>query len=386
MNPAFSQGQILLLTPEARISGTFGGHYDLAAYLVFLIPILFGFFFTKSELVLKRSEKYFVYIISLIVMIYTAFNFRVTNEWIIIAGLLVPLLLLYVANTTLKEKIVVFIFIIGAIAVLIFTASRISFGAYVISTPVFLLFIRRFRYAIFIIGITVLLFFTSKDLSNRFSKTFQVKQILVNEKTGQVFIPQVITSKELPAGSAYYGLKNNKPATSATEKYKQRIINETIANPNLSKKQKADLIASLGANIQPVSSVVTDISFATRLQIEWPRAIGAFMKNPILGTGPFSITEATDNDFLRWLGEFGLAGFGTFIALLGFFAWTVFAYAKKQEKDIRPLYYGVLFGLGGLLFNAGYIDVFEASKVAYIFWYTAGIYIGMISSKDLSKS
>ena len=38
MNPEFAKGHILYLTPEARISSTFGGHYDLAAYLVFLLP------------------------------------------------------------------------------------------------------------------------------------------------------------------------------------------------------------------------------------------------------------------------------------------------------------------------------------------------------------
>src|SRR3989344_8212422 len=45
MNPEFAKGHILFLTPEARVSSTFAGHYDLAAYLVLMIPIIWGIFF-----------------------------------------------------------------------------------------------------------------------------------------------------------------------------------------------------------------------------------------------------------------------------------------------------------------------------------------------------
>ena len=43
MNPEYAKGYILYLTPEARISATFGGHYDLAIYLVMAIPIILSF-------------------------------------------------------------------------------------------------------------------------------------------------------------------------------------------------------------------------------------------------------------------------------------------------------------------------------------------------------
>src|SRR3989344_5919651 len=41
-NPEYARGHILYLTPEARISSTFGGHFDLSAYLVFSIPLAIG--------------------------------------------------------------------------------------------------------------------------------------------------------------------------------------------------------------------------------------------------------------------------------------------------------------------------------------------------------
>ena len=56
-------------------------------------------------------------------------------------------------------------------------------------------------------------------------------------------------------------------------------------------------------------------SFQIRLNIEWPRAIRAFWKNPFLGTGYSSITIATDNDYLRILGETGIFGLLSFVLL-----------------------------------------------------------------------
>ena len=49
MNPEYAKGYILYLTPEARISSTFGGHYDLAIYLVLAIPIILSFYFSKKK-------------------------------------------------------------------------------------------------------------------------------------------------------------------------------------------------------------------------------------------------------------------------------------------------------------------------------------------------
>jgi len=40
MNPEYAKGYLLVLDAWARISSTFGGHYDLAAYLIFFIPFL----------------------------------------------------------------------------------------------------------------------------------------------------------------------------------------------------------------------------------------------------------------------------------------------------------------------------------------------------------
>lgn len=333
MNPEYAKGYILFLTPEARISSTFAGHYDLATYIVFAIPIILSFYFY-----FKKNYFYlFVFILSLVV--------------------------------------------------LIDTSSRISFGAYVISVFTFLFIFRKYLFTIFVVILTVGLMFLSKDLGNRFFRTFQVKRILVDEKTGSVYVNQNITTKELPAGSFY--IKLNDQTSKATvaanaETFKKQIVQKkvleaTSSGKKLNNNEFDKLIASLSANLKSINTIVSDISFATRIQVEWPRAIEAFGKNPILGTGPSSITEATDNDFLRWLGEIGLLGTTIFMIILLSFIKDVFTKFNRSIKENKLLAFGFIFGLIALLINATYIDVFEASKVAYTFWMIAGLFIGYVS-------
>ncbi|KKQ01886.1 MAG: hypothetical protein US11_C0003G0029 [Candidatus Roizmanbacteria bacterium GW2011_GWA2_36_23] len=341
MNPEYAKGYLLFLTPEARISSTFSGHYDLAAYLIFLMPIVLGFYFLRSSL------KYF---------------------------------LLFIAS----------------LLILVFTASRVSYGSYILSTFPFLLFLRKPKHFFVVLLFTLIFTLSSNNLTSRFKRTFQVKQIFVNQQTGQVVIPQAMTSKELPAGSFYIGLKQSggQQATDSIPKQdellKERILDEIRTEARskgkkLSSKEERDLTASIAAKLKPINTVVSDISFATRLQVEWPRAINAFLFNPILGTGPSSITEATDNDYLRSLGEVGLLG--TLLLGLIFFiiAKTIIIAFIKMKTDEKYLYGGFLFGLLGLLVNATYIDVFEASKIAFQFWFIAGLFIGFLPYAKAKK-
>ena len=52
-----------------------------------------------------------------------------------------------------------------------------------------------------------------------------------------------------------------------------------------------------------------------RFDYEWPRALNHFKKSPLLGTGFSSLGLATDNDYLRALGETGLLGLLSFLLI-----------------------------------------------------------------------
>lgn len=330
MNPEYAKGYILYLTPEARISSTFGGHYDLAIYLVMAIPVILSFYFAKE----KNSYLYLF---------------------------------------------------IGALLILLYTSSRSSFIAYFVATVAFLLFIRKFKFLIFVLILTTGLMFTTGEITKRFLKTFQVRRILVDERTGAVYIGQTITTKELPAGSFYVKLKGQ--SGDNLDIFRKQVVQEKLREATLSgeisSSDKEKYMASLSANLKSINTVVSDISMATRLQVEWPRAINAFKKNLLLGTGPSSLTEATDGDYFRWLGEYGLLGTIAFLNILFLILKTVWDKIKKLPFNDKLIGYGFIFSFFALFINASYIDAFEASKVAYTFWTLSGLFIGYF---NLSKT
>lgn len=327
MNPEYAKGYILYLTPEARISSTFGGHYDLAIYLVLAIPLILSFYFSK-----KKSTYLYLFIIALLILLYTS--------------------------------------------------SRSSFIAYFVATVGFLLFIRKFKFLIFTLVLTAGLMFITGEITKRFLQTFQVRRILIDDRTGAVYIGQKITTKDLPAGSFYLKLKDQSTGDNL-DTFRDQVVQDKVDQATLSgeltAKETEKYVATLSANLRPVNTVVSDISFATRLQVEWPRAINAFKKNPLLGTGPSSITEATDGDYFRWLGEFGLFGTIAFLNILFLIIKMIWNSVKKLEMDEKLIGYGFIFSFFALFINASYIDAFEASKVAYTFWTIAGLYIGYYS-------
>ncbi len=335
MNPAYARGMILYLTPEARISSTFGGHFDLAMFGIFVIPIILAYYFFANK------KKYFgLFILTLVILLYTA--------------------------------------------------TRSAFVAYVVSVTLFLLLNKKWLPWVLIAVLTAALFYVTGDLSKRFLQTVQIKQVFVNEQTGNLIIDQKISPKELPAGGYEIpGLstKEKKLTVEQQAALEQQVLlqaqkqaleeaqerGRTLSQAEL--KKRTEQIASI---LNPEKKILCDISCSTRLQIEWPRAIAAFSYNPFFGAGPSSITEATDNDYLRWLGEFGLVGTLLFLTIIFSIVRYILKSLKKMTKEERYLLQGFLFGLFALSINATYFDVFEASKVAYIFWAIAGLFVGFI--------
>ena len=133
------------------------------------------------------------------------------------------------------------------------------------------------------------------------------------------------------------------------------------------------------------SPVVEDRSSSIRLNVEWPRAVRSLTKNPLLGTGYSSITLATDNDYLRALGETGILGFAAFSLIFlrigSLFLPNVKSVLAKMSEIERPFVAGLLGGSVGVLINAVFIDVFEASKFAIIFWLLIGVLVGLIRNE-----
>lgn len=128
-------------------------------------------------------------------------------------------------------------------------------------------------------------------------------------------------------------------------------------------------------------------SFRIRLDEEWPRAIRAFFKNPILGTGYSSIGIATDNDYLRSLGETGLLGTVAFALIFIYIFKKMIKFLRKKSKTVIFYFTAGLFcALLGILSTALFIDVLESSKVAELLWLTLGMGFAAIKMEEKGET
>jgi hypothetical protein len=308
MNSEFSKGELLQMDVWTRISSTFAGHYDLAAFLSVVLIIIAA--------VALISKNIFVKIISLLV-------------WL------------------------------PGYQILTLTASRVSTFAFLGGICVTLILLKKYLWIIPISAIVVFSVFNSKDLNQRLLATipaFQTQMSSIqNEVTPTIaptLIPTVIPTIAVPS-------KNITPI------------------PTVVRHQSTEVYPTIDADVGVARSG------EIRFNVEWPRAINAFRKNVIVGTGLGSITLATDNDYLRSLGESGLFGFLSFAAIFVFFiAKTIpiiFIKKKTYPQKISLIFLGCLLAT---LANAVFIDVFEASKTAYLFWIMMALYYQTFSLKD----
>lgn len=387
MNPEFAKGRVLFLTPEARLSSTFAGHYDLGAYLVFFFPLLWACMFYTKKLVTSMIEKTWVFLFGLAPIlltlyslgksVYTGSPLSITLSTIaepqnalILGSMALTLLVFMYAYDRFRKVFMMFVIVMG-LGVLVATASRTSSIALMASSVLYLVYIRKFWYVPVIILLFAGFTYFDTDLVNRWLNTVQIKQVIINDKTGEEVVVQKIRSDELPAGTSFINFgKSDESSLSA-------LIKEDLAI-----KQ-----ATLSGNLRPqdyetYSAVAADISLAVRFQVSWPRAWKAFLRNPLLGTGPSSITESSDGDYMRWIGEMGALGTGAFLFTVGAIMQSLYVARRRVSKEGQLIVMALLFGTFGLFVNAILIDVFEASKVAYLFWLTLGLFVGLFNLKD----
>jgi len=373
MNREFAKGWRLVLTQYARVPSTFAGHYDLAAFLAFFMTIFAGLF-------------------------------------------------LFLRKSFLKTFLII-VFILSFF-VLILTASRTSFIAYLIGISVVIVLL-AFRAKkpilwgltrfITIISLSLLVMFFYGDLSERFANFFKFDMIsnyvfgtLIREKLlgyedgdlqfvqlnndlslvySRSDIPPKVVNKggqKLPPG-VYEDIPDYVGTESAyaTRSGAQVEVDGKFVDASRAGEATAGAVVAVPRDYSDTAFVV-GLSSAIRFDALWPMAIKGFLKNPLLGSGystlnkkrvsDFTEAESTDNDYLRALGETGLLGFIAFFAIIAVMFKTIFTSLPKiKDRFSYALTVGFIGGTVALLVNALYIDVFEASKIAFMFWGMAGI-------------
>lgn len=239
--------------------------------------------------------------------------------------------------------------------VLVMTAARLSFvaAALGIFTALFLLGKKKYL-ALFIVILTLILIYPS-----------QLRDRLISTVTVNIF----------NLGQKYEGKTED-------QRIRSRLNIPSVAIKTSSESAQTAIFATQSGQTptditpgEPVDTTQLGVyrSFAIRFNIEWPRAINAFIKNPLLGTGYSSLDIATDNDFLRSLGEVGILGTISFGFVLLEAVKRIYSKVKSDDRLLRYFSVGILSMIAAFLINGLFIDVFEASKVASLFWMIVGL-------------
>jgi len=259
--------------------------------------------------------------------------------------LLLPLFItqLYLIKKRLM-KVVIFIVIFAGLWLLAYSGSRISVVSYLLAASTALVLIKKYKAIPLVILFSLLVFSLSLNLRARYLRIIEV------------------TIDRVKNLSQTFHFKDYSVAYAAEIGFPER---RKTATPT-----------------PTPPPVFEDRSTSIRLNVEWPRALRALSKNPLLGTGYSSITLATDNDYLRLLGEVGILGLlAFFLIFLRIAGQIIVNFPLTQYFRGIELGYisGFTGGLIGVFINASFLDVFEASKFAIVFWTLAGFTIALLN-------
>ncbi|NOY15045.1 MAG: hypothetical protein GXP43_02400 [bacterium] len=355
MNEEFSKGILLKLTWLARVSSTFAGHYDLAIFLVVILNLALGFYLTF----IRAS----------------------------------------------KAKAVFWLWWFFTFYILVLTASRVSIATFFITIPLFLLFNRKIKLAVVVLSLALLISLQSNNLNQRFYSLLpapvQIKlaQLKTTVKTNkQQIISFSFSLTQKPSFQTISPTPTPTPAPRPPLALNNRRLTHQLPKPKTFQPAANQNQSPASPSSQPIASpsgqtatAAAHFAFPTpepiaaaaarssqiRFKVEWPRAIRAFAKNPLIGTGYASLGLATDNDYLRLLGETGMLGFVAFFLII-----INLTYLIIKKNRLTPLTLAFFTGLASFLLAAFFIDAFESSKIAYYFWALFGLFINQTSSRQ----
>jgi len=284
-NAEYSKGLALTWAPGSHISSTFAGHYDMASFMVLILPILISLFYVFKD----RASKIILAGASL------------SGFWLLVNSL-----------------------------------SRVSLLSYIVAVTTALFLMKKYKAIIVVVLLSITLSAFSPNLFDRYKRIFDILYL------------KVVSKLEISA--------------------------QEVTLP----EKKAEVKTPM-----PIP-VFEDRSSSIRFNVEWPRAIRAWTKNPLLGTGYSSISLATDNDYLRLLGEVGTLGFFAFLLILFNIA-VLYLKALPLTSKFAGIELGfvagVMGGVVGTLISALFIDVFEASKFAITLWLLIGLSVIVIRNR-----
>lgn len=372
MNREFSKGVRLYLEPNTRLFSTFGGHYDLAGYLMMLLALTVP----AAWLTGQRIQAFFS-LISLLAY------------WALVL-------------TTSRTSFLGYVVGITAVAILIATKYGLLWT------------LKRWLVTMFV---SLVVMFSFSNLLERFTQVIpnpqtraqilQVQKIInepfVREPDGSQAVTELpslfaflfhnakpqeitLTPSERSQLSQVASLSDRPPIPNKPTQEPALPSDVTQASEDIRKTAVTEQGKVYDGPSYSPNALKYGLSMGIRLDVLWPNAIAGLRRNPLLGSGystlvksnvgEFTYAESTDNDYLRMLGETGLLGTLAYLAVLA-----LALQASRRLYDRSPGLLDQLLSVGyigatlALLVNATYIDIFESSKVIYTYWMLTALVI-----------
>ncbi len=341
MNREYSKGVTLYLQEGARPQSTFAGHYDLAAYLVIVLPIIFSLALYTLKINFKNIKA----------------SFREKTNYVS-AFLHITHILGAWMLVTSGSKTALLAYIVGIFVVLAFYLKKLGnfkqqlkWGGVAVIT--------------LLVGLTLFL--------NIFAQSTKNQLISLVKNT--------LSDSQLP----------NNPDAKPEDLVGDGIVFKQVTKQDELGNEYTEWIEE--QSTWSANALKYGLSMGIRLDTLWPHALRGFANNPLFGNGyatlavldtpgAYSNEDSTDNNFLRTIGETGILGFITFYGLILIIVIEILK-SKTESSQLQAVRAGYLGAVLGLLINATYIDVFAASKVAYTFWAISGVVLAVFAINPL---
>jgi hypothetical protein len=385
MNREFSKGIRLYLTEHARVQSTFGGHYDLAAYLVVVLPLVFAILLTAKKK-LHQLALWGVFLIGLWSLVVS--GSRSSFAAFLFAAMLVIVFKSFDFKTLLQK--IVYIFKKTVILGILVSLMMIIFG-----DDMYERLLQSIEgYPIIYQPYTKVASSTVWFVNDFFPSAIGLSDENKNRwENMQDFELASIPDNALSTEEAEVLVSSDQQPTSGRPSDVYVNVPDIQQVATISASGKVEIINQVVPRTYSDNAIRHGLSLAIRLDTLWPQALQGFYRNPLLGSGYATLTkssigqfteaESTDNNFLRTLGETGLLGFASFYGAILIAIGVAIQIWRKTPKNLlnQALAIGFISGSIGLLLNAVYIDVYAASKVAFTYWSLAGIVLAILNKK-----
>lgn len=376
MNREFSKGLRLYLTEHARVQSTFGGHYDMAGYLVIALPVLLALFFATKKKVGKAFWGIgFLAGVWLLIMSASRTSFVAFLGGVGVALLMfawtkpkiLPKIWWFITRSVLVGTIVMYMFFQFGESIYERFLQTLAAYPQLSDTYHYVNDRRRHFYRDYIhpllenSGVTQIALLPASEPPKDGMSTDELERVLVSSDTR----PSTTDPSTGRPADVYEDIPD--------------VIWEATEEGGVTVVRSREVPRTFSDNAQRYG-----LSLAIRLDTLWPRALNGFYSNPLLGSGYATLTkdtvvqfteaESTDNNFLRTLGETGLLGFVTFYGVVILAAIASFRlFRVSTDLNMKAIAIGFLAASFALALNAVYIDVYAASKIAFTYWALTGI-------------